>query len=109
MVVSNQRREVVAGSKLLIQYLRGRNLILSSGAELHSQLRGPKDVENIGGLLSLSKLAASKAMGENCMSLLDHAYKRRLKYIPVEIMESTSWKSRYDNVLLLVLNKSICY
>jgi ribonuclease P/MRP protein subunit RPP1 len=46
--VAGARREVFSNTRLFIQYLRGRNLILSSGADTLGQLRGPMDVCNIG-------------------------------------------------------------
>lgn len=49
------RKEVLAGTRILIQFLRGRNLILSSGAESHTDVRGVFDVLNIGQLLNLTQ------------------------------------------------------
>lgn len=45
---SGARLEVFSNTRILIQYLRGRNIILSSGADNLSQIRGPMDVCNIG-------------------------------------------------------------
>jgi RNase P/RNase MRP subunit p30 len=49
--VAGARREVFSNTRVFIQYLRGRSLILSSGADSIGQLRGPMDVCNIGKLL----------------------------------------------------------
>lgn len=45
---SGPRQEVFSNTRVLIQYLRGRNILLSSGADSIGQIRGPMDVNNIG-------------------------------------------------------------
>lgn len=45
---SGLRQEIFSNTRVLIQYLRGRNILLSSGADNVGQFRGPMDVCNIG-------------------------------------------------------------
>ena len=45
---SGARQEVFSNTRILIQYLRGKNIIISSGADNLAQIRGPMDVCNIG-------------------------------------------------------------
>lgn len=47
-IASGPRAETFSNTRVLIQYLRGRNIIISSGADLVAQIRGPMDVCNIG-------------------------------------------------------------
>lgn len=44
---ATHRRQLLANSGLLLHYLKGRNVVLTSGAETASQVRGPLDVMNI--------------------------------------------------------------
>jgi len=78
----------------MIKYLRGRNIILSSGADSFTQIRGPCDVVNIGKILQLSHEQASKAIGENCAGLLKNATARKLRYIPVEVLSTQNMFDR---------------
>ena len=45
---SGPRAETFSNTRVLIQYLRGRNVIISSGADNIANIRGPMDVCNIG-------------------------------------------------------------
>lgn len=47
-IASGVRQEIFSNTRVLIQYLRGRNILLSSGADNIGQFRGPMDVCNIG-------------------------------------------------------------
>ncbi len=85
---------MIGNTKIVIQYLRGRNLILSSGADSYNQLRSPQDVINIGQVLQLTYEQAAKAVGENCVKVLKHATARRLRYIPVEVLSMKDILSR---------------
>jgi len=50
---STIRRNTIANSQALVRLLRGRDLILSSGAENSFELRGPADIMNFGKLFGL--------------------------------------------------------
>ncbi len=47
LAASGGRQHIISNSKVLIQYLRGRHLILSSGCETLGALRAPKDAMNV--------------------------------------------------------------
>ena len=47
LAANGGRQQIISNSKVLIQYLRGRHLILSSGCETLGGLRGPRDAMNI--------------------------------------------------------------
>jgi ribonuclease P/MRP protein subunit RPP1 len=80
------RREVINGTRVLIEYLKGKNIIFSSGAELLSQVRGPIDVINIGESLKINKQLSTKSISENTSMILKHAAARKLRFLPVEIL-----------------------
>lgn len=52
--------------KLLVDWTKGKNLIISSGASSVTQLRGPNDVINLMSLLGLSAERARAAISTNC-------------------------------------------
>ena len=82
---SQTRREVFNGVKVLVQYLRGKHIILSSGADTSSQLRGPIDVAGIAQSLKLSKECALKSLSANCEMVLKHGCSRKLRYLPAQV------------------------
>lgn len=47
------RRQLMESTRLVVEYMRGKQFILSSDAENLSQLRGPYDVLNIGCIIGL--------------------------------------------------------
>lgn len=53
MQASATRRQVLDGTNLLIEYVRGKQFVLTSDAENIAQIRGPHDVMNIGCILGL--------------------------------------------------------
>lgn len=68
------RKEVLAGTRILVQFLRGRNLILSSGAESHTDVRGVFDVLNIGQLLNLTQEQVREYF-DTCIDIVNmHVY-----------------------------------
>ena len=52
--------------QLLVDWTRGKNLIISSAASSAYVLRGPYDVANISSLLGLSMERAKAAVSKNC-------------------------------------------
>ena len=47
IAASGGRQHIISNSKVLIQYIRGKHLILSSGCETLGGLRAPKDAMNV--------------------------------------------------------------
>lgn len=83
---SSTRREILSNTRMIIQYLRGKNIIISSNVDAYNQLRGPFDVINVGKLLQLSPREAAAAIGENCFKVIQHGQARKLRYVPVEVV-----------------------
>ena len=73
---STARRYIISTSKDLVQLTRGKNIIISSGAEKPIDLRGPYDIINLGLLFGLNESIARKAILDNCRSALLHAQAR---------------------------------
>lgn len=89
------RKEIINGTSELLQYLNGRNVILSSGAGSVCGLRGHMDAANIGVVLGLSKRDAEGASCGNCARTLQKAVQRKLGHLPLEIISSVEFEQRW--------------
>ena len=89
------RREIITGTKSLIQYLNGRNIVISSGAEACMQLRGGMDVANIAHIIGLPRRDALQACRANGASVMKRALSRKLRYLPVEVVSESEFLSRW--------------
>ncbi|KAF7247538.1 Ribonuclease P protein subunit p30 [Varanus komodoensis] len=77
---STMRRYTISNALSLLQICRGKNIILSSGAEKPLQLRGPYDVANLrdrGWLFGLSESSAKAAVSRNGRAVLLHGETRK--------------------------------
>uniref|UniRef100_A0ACD5WQQ2 Uncharacterized protein n=1 Tax=Avena sativa TaxID=4498 RepID=A0ACD5WQQ2_AVESA len=98
----NSRRQVLAEAKLLVDWTKGKNLIISSAAHNANEIRGPYDVINLCAyLLGLSTHRAKAAMSVNCRSLISKATRKKYFYketikidtlLPDEQLDSTKYK-----------------
>ncbi|XP_047087401.1 uncharacterized protein LOC124699078 [Lolium rigidum] len=98
----SSRRQVLAEAKLLVDWTKGKNLIISSAARNANEIRGPYDVINLCAfLLGLSTQRAKAAMSVNCRSLLSKAMRKKYFYketikidrlLPNELLDSTKYK-----------------
>ncbi|VAI04426.1 unnamed protein product [Triticum turgidum subsp. durum] len=98
----NSRRQVLAEAKLLVDWTKGKNLIISSAAHNANEIRGPYDVINLCAyLLGLSMERAKAAMSVNCRLLISkatrkkHFYKETIRIdrlLPNEQLNSTKYK-----------------
>lgn len=104
---AHARREIINGTSILVQYLRGRNFIISSGAETFTQLRGPMDVSYIGQSLNIHKELAMKAISENGALVIKHATTRKLRYLPIEIVTKNEFLLKYPEFSLQLSQSSI--
>lgn len=95
LTISKIRKDIISGTKILIQFLRGKNIILSSSIDNSINIRGPYDIINIGEILNLTAEQAKNAISKNVLALLSHAHARRLKFIPIEIISIDEVKERY--------------
>ncbi|CAD6270929.1 unnamed protein product [Miscanthus lutarioriparius] len=87
---------------LLVDWTKGKNLIISSAAHTASQIRGPYDVINLSAyLLGIPIDRAKAAMSTNCRSLVfkairkKHFYKETIRVarlLPNEELTSTKFK-----------------
>ncbi|XP_047327996.1 protein GAMETOPHYTE DEFECTIVE 1-like [Impatiens glandulifera] len=86
------RRQLISNAKLLVDWTRGKNLIISSAAPSVSEMRGPYDIANLTSLLGLPMERAKAALSKNCRALLTHAVRRKHYYkeaVRVELIPST--------------------
>lgn len=73
---STARRHTISTALDLVNLTKGKNLIISSGAEKPIDLRGPYDVINLGLLFGLNEAVARRAVMDNCRAALLHARAR---------------------------------
>ncbi|KAF4359280.1 hypothetical protein G4B88_024244 [Cannabis sativa] len=85
------RRQMITSAKLLVDWTRGKNLIISSAASSVFELRGPYDVANLSFLLGLSLEQAKAAVSKNCRALITKALRKKQFHkdaIKVEVISS---------------------
>ncbi len=85
-----------------MQYLRGKNIILSSGADAHSQLRGPNDVIAMGKNLQLNSENAIKAVTANPAKVIQRAALRRLRFINAAVLSHGAFEERHPELAVLM-------
>ncbi|KAJ8751298.1 hypothetical protein K2173_016480 [Erythroxylum novogranatense] len=93
------RRQMIPNAKLLVDWTRGKSLILSSGASSVNELRGPYDVANLTSLLGLPMDRAKAAISQNCRNLVTNALKKKNFYkeaIRVELVPSNKMSDSED-------------
>lgn len=73
---STARQHIISTAKDLVELTKGKNVIISSGAEKPINLRGPYDVINLALLFGFKETFARKAILDNCRSALLHAQTR---------------------------------
>ncbi|KAF6137525.1 hypothetical protein GIB67_031804 [Kingdonia uniflora] len=101
------RVQMITNAKLLVDWTRGKNLIISSAAASVTELRGPCDVTNLASLLGLSTERAKAAISKNCRSLIASALRKKQFYketirvervLPSEKMNSKEpWYGDWNN------------
>nr|GEV53163.1 polymerase/histidinol phosphatase-like protein [Tanacetum cinerariifolium] len=87
---------------LLVDWTRGKNIILSSAAPSVTELRGPYDVANLACLLGFSMERAKASVSETCRSLLENALRKKKFYkeaIRVELISPTEQINGFDDWL----------
>ncbi|XP_042454332.1 uncharacterized protein LOC122038595 [Zingiber officinale] len=78
---SHVRRKILSDVKLLSDWSRGKNLLISSAASTVNDVRGPLDVANLAVfLLGLSAEHAKYTISQNCRSLLANAIRKKQFY-----------------------------
>ncbi|XP_063291360.1 ribonuclease P protein subunit p30 [Pelobates fuscus] len=77
---SSIRRYTISNALSLMQFCKGKNIILSSGAERPLEIRGPYDVSTLGLLFGLSEGASKAAISTNCRAVLLHGETRKTAF-----------------------------
>ncbi|XP_018451659.2 protein GAMETOPHYTE DEFECTIVE 1 isoform X2 [Raphanus sativus] len=89
---AEKRRQVIANAKLLVDWTKGKNLIISSGSPSVIELRGPNDVINLMSLLGLSAERARAAISKNCRNMIAKILKKKRFHkeaVKVELLSSS--------------------
>ncbi|KAL2899155.1 Ribonuclease P protein subunit p30 [Bienertia sinuspersici] len=71
------RKQTIMNAKLLVEWTRGKNLIISSAAPSVLELRGPNDVVNLLSLFGLTSEFAKATISKNCRLLIANALRKK--------------------------------
>ncbi|KAK4759144.1 hypothetical protein SAY87_020445 [Trapa incisa] len=74
------RRQMISKAKLLVDWTRGRNLIVSSAAATVTEIRGPYDIANLLSLFGLSMEHAKASISRNCRTLIASSLRKKQFY-----------------------------
>ncbi|KAF3535917.1 hypothetical protein F2Q69_00019276 [Brassica cretica] len=89
---AEKRRQVISNAQLLVDWTKGKNLIISSGSPSVTELRGPNDVINLMSLLGLSTERARAAVSKNCRNMIAKILKKKRFHkeaVKVELLSSS--------------------
>ncbi|ESQ42346.1 hypothetical protein EUTSA_v10012856mg [Eutrema salsugineum] len=89
---AQKRRQVISNAKLLVDWTKGKNLIISSGAPSVTEVKGPNDVINLMSLLGLSTERAKAAISKNCRNMIAKVLKKKRFHkeaVKVELLSSS--------------------
>ncbi|KAM9462700.1 ribonuclease P protein subunit p30 [Clarias gariepinus] len=73
---STMKKYTIANAINLVNVCKGKNVIMTSGAETALELRGPYDIANLGLVFGLSEGDAKAAISTNCRSVVLHGETR---------------------------------
>ncbi|KAG8552348.1 hypothetical protein GDO81_004483 [Engystomops pustulosus] len=77
---STMRRYTISNSIALMEVCKGKNIIVSSGAEAPLDLRGPYDVATLGLLFGLSETSAKDAVSTRSRAVILHGEARKTAF-----------------------------
>ncbi|KAJ6827991.1 uncharacterized protein M6B38_364475 [Iris pallida] len=106
LISNDHRNKMLSDARLLVDWTRGKNIILSSSASSVNDIRGPCDVVNLASfLLGLSTKQAKAAISANCRSLLGNALRKkdykeaiRIERIPEKQLDSKgTWFQEWND------------
>jgi RNase P/RNase MRP subunit p30 len=101
LTTQHLRREVVNNVKILVTYLRGKHIVLSSGTDDAHLLRGPLDVQALANVcMSLSVEQCTHALTRGPQNVLLHAASRKRRHVPLELCSAETLYARYPQLLL---------
>eukprot|EP00741_Cyanophora_paradoxa_P023535 tig00021589_g22737.t1 len=84
------RRYVISNAIALFRATRGKNLVLSSGATLPIDIRGPYDLINLGTVMGMNHEKSKNAISTSCRSAVIHAETRKVHRSMVRVVESSA-------------------
>uniref|UniRef100_A0A131Z1G7 Ribonuclease P/MRP protein subunit RPP1 n=1 Tax=Rhipicephalus appendiculatus TaxID=34631 RepID=A0A131Z1G7_RHIAP len=73
----NSLRNTIANCQTLMHAGKGKGIIITSGAWMPQELRGPNDAANLGFLFGLSECTTREAVFGNCKGVIKHSETRR--------------------------------
>ena len=71
------RKNLISTALDLVVFTKGKNIVISSGAENEMDFRGPYDIINLGLLFNLTEEQSKAAVTKNCRAVLFHSEARR--------------------------------
>ena len=74
---TTERTQLLATAIDLVVFTKGKNIIVSSGAEHELDFRGPYDLVNLGLLFNFKEEQSKAAITKNCRAVMFHAEARR--------------------------------
>ncbi|KAE8590780.1 hypothetical protein XENTR_v10018200 [Xenopus tropicalis] len=86
---STLRRYTISNALSLMQVCKGKNIIISSGAERALEMRGPYDIATLGLLFGLTEGVAKAAVSTNCRSAVLHGETRKTAFGVVYTVKKT--------------------
>ncbi|KAF9675299.1 hypothetical protein SADUNF_Sadunf09G0017600 [Salix dunnii] len=98
------RRQMIPSAKLLVDWTRGKNIILTSAACSVNDFRGPYDVANLSSLVGLSMERAKTAISKNCRNLIGNALRKKHFYKEAIRIEPISSDEISDTKELISVN-----
>ena len=74
---TTERTQLLSIAMNMVVFTKGKNIILSSGAEHELDFRGPYDIVNLGLLFNFKEEQSKAAITKNCRAVLFHAQARK--------------------------------
>lgn len=74
---TTERTQLLAIAMDMVVFTKGKNIIVSSGAEHELDFRGPYDIVNLGLLFRFKEEQSKAAITKNCRAVLFHAQARK--------------------------------
>lgn len=74
---TTERTQLLAIAMNMVVFTKGKNIIVSSGAEHELDFRGPYDIVNLGLLFNFKEEQSKAAITKNCRAVLFHAQARK--------------------------------
>lgn len=74
---TTERTQLLATAIELVAKTKGKNIVISSGAEHELDFRGPYDIVNLGLLFNFKQEQSKAAITKNCRAVLFHAQARK--------------------------------